>query len=385
MSRFSRSLRRSTLPLCVALSVAALVAPITAMAANNWNPSRILAAFENPYVGNTKDVGVISHRGIVDNGCPENSSCSILNTYNHNVEAIELDVKEDADGALWLFHDQNAGRMLFHLPNFDIFQPAQNPKGWDPDIRTLSSQELLGSFLRDRNFSKTGYHPVTVARALATVKTEANHMLVVLDIKTVTAVNQAANLAKQLGMQNQVVLKFSSSLFASNPNAMLGATKGVAFAPTVYAGDEDNIATHYNGLCGAISPESAQCRVNAWVNEAKGIGASWVEIGNKQPVSGDPTFGLLRAEAGLKRPVGAFSPVIEYRVNMHDGYHFVRSNGTCCAALNDYLSRTRYFGNETRDDRPNFTAQVFAGATNVITDDPLSVIPAVHRDTSRYQ
>jgi hypothetical protein len=77
--------------------------------------------------------------------------------------------------------------------------------------------------------------------------------------------------------------------------------------------------------------------------------------------------------------------VPEYRLSSHDGQHYVRSNGTCCASLDDYLTKTKYFGNEAADDRPNFRAQVTAGFTSIITDDPLGVIRAnVPRNTARY-
>ncbi len=56
---------------------------------------------------------------------------------------------------LWLFHDQNAGRVIDHNPGFNIFQPATNPSGWNPDISTLSSHDLINMYLRDKNFAKT--------------------------------------------------------------------------------------------------------------------------------------------------------------------------------------------------------------------------------------
>lgn len=358
-----------------------------ASAANNWNPERILNAMKAPYRGNRADVAVIAHRGLVGNGCPENSTCSILNTYHNDIEAIELDVKQDADGLLWLFHDQNAGRVIDHNPNFNIFQPAANPQGWNPDIRTLTGHELINSFLRDKNFAKTSYRPTSLASALNTVVTNANHMVVVLDLKTLDAVSRAADQVHAFRMQNQVVLKFSASLLPKTPSDITRFTKGVPFAPTVYAGDMDNLADGgYVGLCGSTSPNTPFCRVNAWIAQARGQnGFAWLEIGNKQPRRGDPTAELLADNQAQKRALGAFSPVPEYRLGSHDGYHFVRSNGTCCASLSDYLTRTRHFGNETADDRPDFRAQVTAGFTSIITDDPLSVIRAnVPRNTARY-
>lgn len=380
--------KKPTKVLALALACASLAALSgMASAANNWNPQHILNAMKSPYQGNRADVTVIAHRGVVGNGCPENSTCSILNTYNNNIEAIELDIKQDANGLLWLFHDQNAGRVVDHDPGFNIFQNATNPSGWNPDIRTLTGHELVNSFLRDKNFAKTNYRPTSLASALNTVVTNANHMVVVLDLKTLDAVSRAADQVRAFRMQNQVVLKFSASLLPKTPSDITRFTKGVPFAPTVYAGDMDNLADGgYVGLCGSISPNTPFCRVSAWISEVRGqSGFAWLEIGNKQPRRSDPTAELLAANQAQKRAIGAFSPVPEYRLSSHDGQHYVRSNGTCCASLDNYLTRTKYFGNETADDRPDFRGQVTAGFTSIITDDPLSVIRAnVPRDTTRY-
>jgi hypothetical protein len=374
--------------LALALACASL-ATLSGMAsaANNWNPQHILNAMKGPYQGNRADVAVIAHRGLVANGCPENSTCSILNTYNNNIEAIELDVKQTSDGILWLFHDQNAGRVVDHDPPFNIFQNATNPSGWNPDIRTLTSHELVNEKLRDKNFARTNYRPASLADGLNAVVTSANHMVVVLDLKTLDAVSRAADQVHSFRMENQVVLKFSASLLPKTPSDITRFTKGVAFAPTIYAGDMDNLADGgYLGLCGSTSPNTPFCRVNAWINEVRGQkGFAWLEIGNKQPRRSDPTAELLADNQAQKRAIGAFSPVPEYRLSSHDGQHYVRSNGTCCASLDNYLSRTKYFGNETADDRPDFRGQVTAGFTSIITDDPLSVIRAnVPRDTTRY-
>ncbi len=212
-------------------------------------------------------------------------------------------------------------------------------------------------------------------------------MVVVLDLRTLDAVSRAADLARAYGMENQVVLKFSASLLARNPDSITNYTKGVAFVPTIYAGDMDNIADGgYTGLCGSISSNTPFCRVSAWVNEVRSKqNFAWLEIGNKQPIRSDPTAELLAANQARKEAIGAFSPVPEYRLSSHDGGHYVRTNGTCCASLSDYLTRSKYFGNEVRDDRQNYLLQVVAGFTSIITDNPLEVVrSSIKRDTTRY-
>ncbi|WP_369976676.1 glycerophosphodiester phosphodiesterase family protein [Xanthomonas bundabergensis] len=358
-----------------------------ASAANNWNPQHILSAFKNPYhtitsPSNTTIVGTIAHRGVVSSGCPENSSCSILATYNANVEAIELDVKQSDTGQPWLFHDQNVGRLIDHSPAFNIFQDATNPAGWNPDVRSLDDQALTSTyFLRDKNFNRTGYHPVSLSRALDLIKSSANHMVVVLDIKTLDAVSRAADMAKARGMQNQVVLKFSASLLPNNPGSIVNYTKGVAFVPTIYAGDMDKIVdSGYVGSCSKLLG-SYLCRVESWITDATKVSNyAWVEIGNKAAQPGDPTYQLVSTLKGQKAAMGAFTPVKEYRLNASDGAHYVRSNGTCCAKLSDYLTKTKHFGNETVDLRERIDPQLSNGFTTIISDDAA----AVNTETSSF-
>lgn len=379
MTSFTTAANRLALAL---LGLGMIAATGPAVAGNNWNPQHILLALKYPYSHSSAgNVVTIAHRGVSSPGCPENSRCAILNAYNDGVEAIELDVKQSAEGTPWLFHDQNAGRMLNHNPPFYIFQNG-NPSGWNPDIRSLHDWELPRYTLRDKNFNNTGYHPVSVADALWIVKSQANHMVVVFDIKTADAVQKIASMVVSRGMQNQVVLKFSASLFANNPGSIPNYTKGVAFAPTVYAGDMDSIVdSGFIGTCPRWGLSNYMCRIESWVDQAAGMqNYAWIEVGNKVPVQGDPTLPLLNYLRGKKRAIGAFSPVPEYRTSYGDGAYYVRSNATCCAKLSDYYTSSKYFGRETGDNRPDVDTQIFHGFTSVISDDPAGV----NRVTGRY-
>ncbi len=358
-------------------------------AETNWNPEHILEAFKYAYANGQTTVGVIAHRGLVSDGCPENSQCSIDATENNNIEAIELDVKQSAQGTPWLFHDQNAGRVLYHFPPFDIFQGPNSPRGWDPDFRTMTDNELAHSYLRDKNFSGTRFHPLNVLEALRYIKVKAPHLLVVLDIKTVDAALRCASMVKDLGMANQVVLKFSASLYASNPLRLGEVYEGVHFVPTVYAGDLDNIAVSFTNVFCSAAVEVHHCRAEEWIKVAYDQGASWVEIGNKDPNYPDPTSSYVAQAKRYRHPIGAFTPVPEYNLSRGDGAYYVRSNGTCCARLSDYLTRTRYFGNESVDHRESLGLQLTSGFTSVITDNPLQAIRVTSergvRHTERYE
>lgn len=363
---------------CAAVTVAAG----TAFAGRqNFNPEHILNAFKEP----ARTVGVIAHRGMVSSGCPENSTCSIIATENNGIEAIELDVKQSSAGTPFLFHDQNVGRVTWGS-GFDIY----TGRGWNADVSSLSDAKLTGLTLRDKNFRWTQYNAANVNEALNTVMFDAPNQLVVFDIKTLDAVSRIADMVIKHRMQNKVVLKFSASLVAGSPGSITRYTKGVAFVPTIYAGDMDNIAAHYrDNSCGAWGSGYYLCLVEGWMNQARfGNNFAWFEIGNKTPHNGDPTYALVQNLSARRQAMGAFVPVKEYRTNSNDGYWYIRSNGTCCASLNNYLTHTRHFGNEWVDDRTDPYLQVRSGFTTIITDDPWAANAAANfygkRDTRRY-
>ncbi|HWW68840.1 MAG TPA: glycerophosphodiester phosphodiesterase family protein [Duganella sp.] len=382
----------TTKRLCAALLGLGLVGAAAPALANSWNPEHIMLALKFPYSHNAGgNVVTIAHRGLAGPGCPENSACAITNAINNNIEAIELDVKESSQGTPWLFHDQNAGRLVSHSGGLDIYTGA----GWNPDIRTMNDQQLNDSRLMDHDFKVSNYNALLVSTALNNVKFGANHVVIVFDIKTADAVSKIADMVNTRGMQNQVVLKFSSSLFARNPADILKFTKGVAFAPTVYAGDMDQIIdSGYAGnmtSCADQGADKYQCRIEAWADQASRVqNYAWLEVGNKQAFNGgDPTRFLVNHVSGFKRAMGGFSPVPEYRANAGDGAYYIRSNGTCCARLSDYLSNSKYFGRETQDDRWQVTELLRGGFTSIISDNPFAVSNAAikqgRRNTQLYQ
>lgn len=358
-----------------------------ARADSPWNPASVLKVLRS----GTGQV-IIAHRGIYGPKCPENSRCSIEWTYSAAIEGIELDVKQSKNGTPWLFHEQNIGRMAVHDPPFDPFQDATPPKGWDPDLRTLTDNDIQNLFLRDENGDRTDYHPTSLLEAFNLIKSQGlNHMVIVLDIKTLDAVSRAADLAKRTGLQGAVVLKFSSSLLADNSGAYFDlnqTTKGVPFVVTMYAPDMANIMRagwSYSACKGQSAIEENRCTVESWIQDLQDRpGYAWLEVGNKMPVAGDPTTFLLESKnLGAK---GGFQPVPEYPDRTGPGHSYVRSNGTCCAALDDYLTPANsWFPAETEDGRHDIHNLLDHGITSVITDDPRGAIrAATKRDTAAY-
>jgi len=76
----------------------------------------------------------ITHRGLWEEGIPENSMSAYENSIKHGYP-IEMDVQMSVDGELFCFHDDNLKRMT----------------GVDKDIRTLTAEEIKQLKIGDEN------------------------------------------------------------------------------------------------------------------------------------------------------------------------------------------------------------------------------------------
>ena len=317
--------------------------------AQAFNTERVMNAFKYPnnWRGHTM---LISHRGIVSPGCPENSSCSLsAAARNGNVEAIELDVKSSANGTLWLFHDLRLGRMT--NPRFDLFGGGQ---GSNPLVSQTPDTSIRNRKLLDKAQKPTGYYPVTLQRAL----TMTRGMVAILDLKTEADARRAARIVKASGAQGRVILKLSSSWYLRSPRAGIRATAaGLPYAVTIYGGDLTRIHTTFEERA-AGNPNASVVR---WINRAIEANSGefiFVELGNKQVKSGDPLNFFVRGYANGLVATSQFIPVPEYSRPQVAGLDarqngYVKSDSSCCARLSQYLTpASAYFPGEKWDDRP---------------------------------
>ncbi len=351
---------------------AAIIAlsPVTASSAlanTRYFPAWVLYALSHPH---PRLKIITSHRGQYGPQCPENSICAIRAAADADIESVEIDVKESKDGTLWPFHDMTVGRTTNYSHNGRYYNPfisgVDNSLA-NPAVERLTDQQLHQLKLRDLDGHLTGWHATDLRTMLDVINKNVQNMTVILDIKTPTAVGTAARLVRELGMGSSVVLKFGIGLFT--PDQLRPITQGVRFAPTLYAGDMDRIRiSHPNG--------GADAAVANYVKEYKKLdGWTYLELGAKEFHGSGNTVGLSGSMAGIAFQVrysgvalGNFAPVLEKKPNAaspRTGYY--RSDGSCCASLNDYLTKTKYYGNETRDDRPDIAAQV-AFFNNILTD-----------------
>jgi len=335
--------------------------------AENYNPSNVLYALGHP---DARLKIITSHRGQYSAGCVENSICSVRAAAAADIESVEIDVKESKDGTLWPFHDMNVGRVTNYTYEGRLFNPFT--EGVDnslanPAVASLTDRQLNTLKLRDADGNVSQYWASDLKTLLTNIKNLTPNMAVILDIKTSSAVARSADLIRELNMGSSVVMKFSVGMFA--PENILASTKGYRFTPTVYMGDLDRIYSHDPLRTPALviadylhryTQVAGYTYVELGGKEFRGSGSNWALTGEM----GEILF-LLKYRG---MAVGNFVPVLEKAPDARtarSGYY--RSNGSCCASLNDYLTQTRWFGTEQRDDRTNMHAQVSV-FNNILTD-----------------
>jgi glycerophosphoryl diester phosphodiesterase len=354
MSNILRIVTRRVLALalfgCGAVSVA--------NAQQNYNPVHVIGQMKLvfPQSGGPKLNVIAAHRGIYKaiNGCPENSTCSIPQTYNNNIEAIELDVRLSGNGTPWLFHDYNLGRVTNINYNGQYYSPFTNG-GPNPGVANTSDYIISSYALRDSNFNVTGYYTCTLARALQLIKNSYPHMAVLLDVKNASEATAADAVVKANGMTGYVAIKSNWSAF-TNPNNYASW-----IVPVFGANDLPNI---FNAQGGGVPGKSAQDVVNTYLaNKATASNFLYYEVRLKDygvgPVA--PAYNFVRARYG----VGSYSVGGDYNGQLYE------ANGQCCVSLSNYYYSNASWGTEQNDyrGRGDFQADYF---TTTISDYPVN-------------
>ncbi len=132
----------------------------------------------------------IAHRACWDNA-PENSIAAVEAAIAHGVEIVEIDVQTTSDGALVVIHDETLNR-------------TTNGSGRVGETALATIRSLR---LRDR---AGGTEAVTSERLpLLNDMLEATRgrILVNLDVKEDTDIEAVADVVRELGMEDQIILK----------------------------------------------------------------------------------------------------------------------------------------------------------------------------------
>lgn len=359
--------------ICALLAMPAMAVGTPAHAAENpYSPPRVIDAMR---AGNPKLKIIIAHRGLYGPECPENSECAIDRAIANGAEAVEIDVKETKDGVPWPSHDITVGRGTTYTVNGVFFNPfardAANERN-NPLISDLTARELEHRQLRDINGHVTPLVNVSLQGLLNYSRTKHNNIVYVFDIKYPQSVKKVAQMVKAMGIDNASVLKFSATFF--NPLEVFQQTLGVAFAPTLYAPQMDDIADRY-----FLQKPDYNDRVYTYMRDFSFVkGFTYYELGNKMFVMNGQSADVTGPMAGVthrlvadRHPIGNFIPVIEHRPDERSPETgFYHTDGHCCTRLIDFLAKTKHFGDELRDDRISMPIQVRFNEV-VITDDYL--------------
>ncbi len=205
--------------------------------AENYSPTKVIAAMKQ---NNPRLKIIMLHRGHFSQGCPENSGCAITAASRADIEAVEIDVKESAGGTLWPIHDDTIGRATNHTIDGHLFDPYttnQNPDN-NPDIAHTRDATLLSLHLRDPLGHVTQYPFLNPESLLRTVDLANRNIVYVLDMKTPTSLKKAAQIIKQLRIEDRTILNFNIAFY---PAAVIQQeTLGVHFVPTIGTGNFDS-------------------------------------------------------------------------------------------------------------------------------------------------
>jgi glycerophosphoryl diester phosphodiesterase len=135
---------------------------------------------------------VIAHRG--DHvEAPENTIAAFEHAIKNEVDYVEIDLRTTKDSVLVIMHDATVDRMT-------------NGKG---KISALTYAEVQQLLVRDKTKDSTKTYPVPTFEEV--LKTCRNKIHIYLDFKD-ASVQQAYNMIKQYGMENQVIVYINSPL-----------------------------------------------------------------------------------------------------------------------------------------------------------------------------
>jgi len=368
------------------VAAASLSSPVMA---KNYSPSKVINAMG---VANNRLHIIVEHRGAFHQDCPENSNCSINATAHEGVEAVEIDVRESSNGTLWPIHDTKIGRVTNYSFNGKLFNPYEVStanESNNPSIALMNDAALQKLKLRDPLGVVTRFSFVPLETLMRYAHQSNNNLVYIFDIKTASAIQKTAAMVRKLRIEDRSVLKFNGNL--TTPAAVSRLTQGVRFVPVIGTGSLDSIVDNNH-----LEKNNSQGRVNAYVwdySHASGFlyfeirnkmygGSSSDYIMNGMPIEGPLVF-LIKNLVTARIPVGGFSPQVEhYARNGEPGTGYYTVEGHCCTPLEARMDSSRYFGNDTRDDRSSLIAMVAANNV-IIAERGADALAQAVRDGSR--
>lgn len=150
-------------------------------------PSSDLASFFDCMRQNGK-VAVSAHRGGPVDGFAENSLATFQHTIDDGFALLEMDVRQTADGKLFIYHDDKLGRVGVGAGNVDDMN-------WD---------QLKTVVLKDNSGMTTDQHMPLFADVLKWAK--GQDVIIQVDFKRGLAYAPVIDMIRKTGMEQRVVL-----------------------------------------------------------------------------------------------------------------------------------------------------------------------------------
>lgn len=170
-----------------------------------------------------RDCAIVAHRGAWHQA-PENSLLSLKNAIEAGYPIAEIDIRQSADGELFVFHDDTLKRMADR----------------EEDPETLSIEQLRTVLLRNRDGGED--NPLTDQRipTLFEVLTIAKDCIFLdLDVKEPSLIPRVAEYVKATGMAGQVDIKATVNNAAQAiALQQQGVLTGIPFMPKSYFSKE---------------------------------------------------------------------------------------------------------------------------------------------------
>lgn len=141
--------------------------------------------------GSDRDCAIVAHRGAW-HGAPENSIPAIETAIENGYEIVEIDVRRSADGQLFLLHDDTLERMAGIARMPEEFTLAE--------LGAITLRNADGG----TGAAMTAYTVPSLAQVFETTR---GRIFIDLDLKDLSLFEDAAALARQMGVSRQVDLK----------------------------------------------------------------------------------------------------------------------------------------------------------------------------------
>lgn len=135
----------------------------------------------------TRDCAIVAHRGIWRDA-PENSLLAIERAIEAGYDVAEIDVRRTADGGLVLMHDETLERMT----------------GLDAAVEHLSSQQLHGLTLRNRDGGENAFTGEKLPSLAEVFELTRNRIFLHLDVKERGVIPDVISCAKSMGFAGEV-------------------------------------------------------------------------------------------------------------------------------------------------------------------------------------